>query len=302
MAVAAGPVAGLGLEVLRFVLHLFAAARAVTGAVEQVSTKMDDLHDLLSVHVLPALQDLRDDQVVKVGILVIRLSSLVADVEAMAEELHHLVRSRRQRMWLAGCAAVRGVEVGSGFRDRLSADPPSPAPPASSPPSPTAPSAAPVPAPAPAPSAAPAPTPAPPTASAAPTPRAAPPPSPSRPPPAPAPCAAPARTPAPAHLSRRTHPKSRTATVRRRAPAGAGAICGASVQAGPAHRVRRTNRKSRTTASSHWGPADARSVGGFRVHSTPTRPIRSPRTTRSVMGGSRTRRNIVSACLHHHVV
>jgi len=117
----------------------------------------------------------------------------------------------------------------------------------------------------------------------------------------------------PARLSCRTHTKSRTSTICQRARAGARAICGDSAHADHPHqfRVRRSIFNSRTAASFCRGPADARSVGHVRVHFAPTRlgrsvhftrtrPVLSARITRPVVGGSRPRQNVGSACLHHH--
>jgi len=119
LAAAAGPVVGVALQSVCFAARVFAAAQGVFDAAAQTSADVDDLHKVCR-RLLVALKDVRDDADVGAAELLHLLSRLLADVEAAAGELHHLVRSRRQRAWLACSASCRGVDVGSDLGDRLS--------------------------------------------------------------------------------------------------------------------------------------------------------------------------------------
>jgi len=55
-----------------------------------------------------------------VGDLLERLSSLVAGVEEAAGEMHHLMRSRRERWWRACSTVCRGLTVGRDLDERMS--------------------------------------------------------------------------------------------------------------------------------------------------------------------------------------
>lgn len=121
LAVAAGPVAGVALGALAFAVRVLVAARSAFGAAAEVSADLDELYGKLVEHVLPSLQSLPDDGSVGVGDLMNKLGLLVADVEVLAGDLHHLVRSRQQRVSLAIRAAHRGADVGSDFFARLRA-------------------------------------------------------------------------------------------------------------------------------------------------------------------------------------
>jgi len=118
LAVAAGPGAGLALEVLCFGLRVFAAARSAPGAAASVLDDLNGLHDLLRTDVLPTLKVV-DRKIVDVAHLVDKLGGVVSDVEALAGDMHHVLRSRRQRVRLGLSAAGGGLEVGSGFAARL---------------------------------------------------------------------------------------------------------------------------------------------------------------------------------------
>jgi len=119
LAAAAGPVVGVALQSVCFAARVFAAAQGVFEAAAQASADVDGLHKVCR-RLLIALKDVRDDADVGSVELLHLLSRLLADVEAAAGELHHLVRSRRQRALLACSASRRGVEVGSDLGDRLS--------------------------------------------------------------------------------------------------------------------------------------------------------------------------------------
>jgi len=119
LAAAAGPVVGVALQSVCFAARVFAAAHGVFEAAAQASADVDDLHGVCR-RLLIALRDVRDDADVVAAELLHLLSRLLADIEAAAGELHHLVRSRRQRAWLACSASCRGVELGSDLADRLS--------------------------------------------------------------------------------------------------------------------------------------------------------------------------------------
>ncbi|OSX80590.1 hypothetical protein BU14_0048s0005 [Porphyra umbilicalis] len=119
LAAAAGPVVGVALQSVCFAARVFAAAQGVFEAAAQASADVDDLHGVCR-RLLVALKDVRDDADVGAAELLLLLSRLLADIEAAAGELHHLVRSRRQRAWLSCSASCRGVEVGSDLGDRLS--------------------------------------------------------------------------------------------------------------------------------------------------------------------------------------
>ncbi|KAK1861320.1 hypothetical protein I4F81_003904 [Pyropia yezoensis] len=119
LAVAAGPVVGVALGALGFAMRVLVAARTVFQEAAGVSEQLDELHGKLVEHVLPSLQSLPDDGTVGVGDLMIKLGLLVADMEVLAGELHHLVRSRRQRASLAFLSAHRGGGVVSDLRARL---------------------------------------------------------------------------------------------------------------------------------------------------------------------------------------
>ncbi|OSX69875.1 hypothetical protein BU14_1045s0002 [Porphyra umbilicalis] len=104
-----------------FAARVFAAAQGVFDAAAQTSADVDDLHKVCR-RLLVALKDVRDDADVGAAELLHLLSRLLADVEAAAGELHHLVRSRRQRAWLACSASCRGVDSrrnASGLLDEL---------------------------------------------------------------------------------------------------------------------------------------------------------------------------------------
>eukprot|EP00168_Porphyra_purpurea_P011226 TRINITY_DN2841_c0_g1_i3.p1 TRINITY_DN2841_c0_g1~~TRINITY_DN2841_c0_g1_i3.p1 ORF type:complete len:1690 (+),score=306.46 TRINITY_DN2841_c0_g1_i3:170-5239(+) len=115
----AGPVVGVALQSVCFAARVFAAVHGVFEAAAQASADVDDLHKVCR-RLLVALKDVRDDADVGAAELLHLLSRLFADIEAAAGELHHLVRSRRQRAWLACSASCQGVEVGSDLADRLS--------------------------------------------------------------------------------------------------------------------------------------------------------------------------------------
>jgi len=119
LAAAAGPVVGVALQSVCFAARVFAAAQGVLEAAAQASADVDDLRKVCR-RLLVALKDVRDDADVGAAELLHLLSRLLADIEAAAGELHHLVRSRRQRAWLACSASCRGVEVVSDLSDRLS--------------------------------------------------------------------------------------------------------------------------------------------------------------------------------------
>jgi len=119
LAAAAGPVVGVALQSVCFAARVFAAAQGVFEAAAQASADLDDLHNVCR-RLLVALKDVRSDADVGGAELLHLLSRLLADIEAAAGELHHLVRSRRQRAWLACSASCRGVEVASDLGDRLS--------------------------------------------------------------------------------------------------------------------------------------------------------------------------------------
>ncbi|OSX73268.1 hypothetical protein BU14_0362s0006 [Porphyra umbilicalis] len=118
LAAAAGPVVGVALQSVCFAARVFAAAQGVFEAAAQASADVNDLHGVCR-RLLVALRDVRDDADVGATELLHLLSRLLADIEAVAGELHHLVRSRRQRAWLACSASCRGVEVGPELGDRL---------------------------------------------------------------------------------------------------------------------------------------------------------------------------------------
>jgi len=119
LAAAAGPVVGVALHSVCFAARVFAAAQGAFEAAAQASADVNDLHRVCR-RLLVALRDVRDDADVGAAELLHLLSRLLADIEAAAGELHHLVRSRRQRAWLACSASCRGVQVGSELGDRLS--------------------------------------------------------------------------------------------------------------------------------------------------------------------------------------
>lgn len=119
LAVAAGPVVGVALGALGFAMRMLVASRTVFEAAAGVSGDLDELHGKLVGHVLPSLQSLPDDGTLGVGDLMIKLGLLVGDMEMLAGELHHLVRSRRQRARLAFLSAHRGGSVGSDLQARL---------------------------------------------------------------------------------------------------------------------------------------------------------------------------------------
>ncbi|KAK1862940.1 hypothetical protein I4F81_005506 [Pyropia yezoensis] len=120
IAVAAGPLVGVAFGALGFALSVFVAARLVSGAAAGVSEELDQLYSKLRRHVLPAFDQLPDGGIVDVGDLINMLGRLVSGVEVLAGELHHLVRSRRQRFWMACMSAQQGLEVGADFQTRLS--------------------------------------------------------------------------------------------------------------------------------------------------------------------------------------
>jgi len=119
LAAAAGPVVGVALQAVCFAARVFAAAHGVFEAAAQASVDVDHLHGVCR-RLLLALKDVRDDADVGAAELLHLLSRLLADIEAAAGELHHLMRSRRQRAWLACSASCRAVEVGSDLAERLS--------------------------------------------------------------------------------------------------------------------------------------------------------------------------------------
>jgi len=119
LAAVAGPVVGVALQAVCFAARVFAAAQVVFEEAAQASADVNDLHRVCR-RLLVALKDVRGDADGVAVELFHILSRLLADIEAAAGELHHLVRSRRQRTWLACSASCRGVDVGSDLGDRLS--------------------------------------------------------------------------------------------------------------------------------------------------------------------------------------
>eukprot|EP00170_Pyropia_yezoensis_P003878 contig_16144_g3889 len=120
IAAAAGPLVGVAFGALGFALSVFVAARLVFGAAAGVSEELDQLYGKLRRHVLPAFEQLPDDGIVDVGDLMNMLGRLVSGVEVLAGELYHLVRSRRQRFWMACMSGQQGLDVGAEFQTRLS--------------------------------------------------------------------------------------------------------------------------------------------------------------------------------------
>ena len=120
LAVAFGPLVGTALAALSFGLKVFVAAGQVDGAVGDASAALQDVIDACKQYLLPVVKDLEVSSVVNVGGLLERLSSLVADVEEAAGEMHHLMWSRRQRWWRACSAVSRGLNVGQALEARMS--------------------------------------------------------------------------------------------------------------------------------------------------------------------------------------
>ena len=118
VAVAAGPVVGVAFAGLGVLLRFLAAMQSVAGVALDVSADLNDLCVILRDHLLPALRDLPDDG--RVQGLITGLGGLVADMEVIFGELHHLVRSRRARVRVAASSVFRVLEVGADFRVQLS--------------------------------------------------------------------------------------------------------------------------------------------------------------------------------------
>lgn len=119
LAGAASPAVGVALETFCFALRVVAAARDAADAATQAAADLDGLHTLLAQHLLSALCELEGAVGVDAGDLLCRLGSLVAGLEVLAGELHHLLCSRRQRVRLACSTAGRGVGVGDDAMARL---------------------------------------------------------------------------------------------------------------------------------------------------------------------------------------
>jgi len=120
LASAAGPIVGIALSTLSFALSVLVAAREAAGAAAEASSSLNALHASLRGHLLPALRDLGDGGGVDVADLIGRLGALVANLEVLAGELHHTLRSRRARAWLACSSTGRGVGVGDDMEARMS--------------------------------------------------------------------------------------------------------------------------------------------------------------------------------------
>ena len=108
LAVAFGPLVSTALAALSFGLKVFVAVGQVGGAVGNTSAALQDVTDACNQHLLPVVKDLDVSGTVNVEGLRERLSSLVTGVEGVAGELHHLMRSRRQR-WCGRARPCRGA-------------------------------------------------------------------------------------------------------------------------------------------------------------------------------------------------
>jgi len=120
VAVACGPLVSTALATLTVGLKVIVAVREVGGAVAEAATDLQAVMDACAQTLLPALKDVDVSSVVSVGDLLERLSSLVAGVEEAAGEMHHLMRSRRERWWRACSTVCRGWTVGRDLEERMS--------------------------------------------------------------------------------------------------------------------------------------------------------------------------------------
>jgi len=93
VGVAAGPLVGVGLDTLLFVGRVFVNVRQAPEMANTLSDRVSGLCNTLAHLILPAVHHIDD-----ASELLLSLGSLVADLEVLAGELHHLVRSRRRRI------------------------------------------------------------------------------------------------------------------------------------------------------------------------------------------------------------
>lgn len=119
LAVAVGPLVGVPLAACVFGLRVVAAVCAAAGEVAGAAAQVNKFHSDLKTHLLPVLLELIRSTDNATSELIRELGELVAELEVLAGELHHALRSGRRQWLLALCATCRGEGVGDAVGTRL---------------------------------------------------------------------------------------------------------------------------------------------------------------------------------------
>lgn len=121
LATSAGPLAGAALGALVFGFRVAVAVSAAAQDTADAATDLNEFRSTLTDHLLPVLRDLGRNPDDAVMGMINQLGELVGDMEMMAGEFHHALRSVRRRWFVALRATCHGMGVGDGMSVQLQA-------------------------------------------------------------------------------------------------------------------------------------------------------------------------------------